>query len=38
VSEDVLETITVILTTDVAELVVQAIEPVSPANDTRAAA
>ena len=33
-----LETINVILTTDVAELVAQAIEPVSPANDTRVAA
>jgi ATP-dependent Lon protease len=38
VPEDVLETITVIPTTDVAELVAQAIEPVSPANDTRVAA
>jgi ATP-dependent Lon protease len=38
VPEDVLETITVIPSTDVAELVVQAIEPVSPANDTRVAA
>jgi ATP-dependent Lon protease len=38
VPADVLETITVVLTTDVAELVAQAIEPVSPANDTRVAA
>jgi ATP-dependent Lon protease len=38
VPEDVLETITVIPTTDVAELVAQAIEPVSSANDTRVAA
>ncbi len=38
VPADVLETITVIPTTDVAELVAQAIEPVSPASDTRVAA
>jgi ATP-dependent Lon protease len=38
VPADVLETITVVPTTDVAELVAQAIEPVSPANDTRVAA
>ncbi|HJV12438.1 MAG TPA: endopeptidase La [Propionibacteriaceae bacterium] len=38
VPEDVLETITVIPTTDVAELIAQAIEPVSPAHDTRVAA
>jgi ATP-dependent Lon protease len=38
VPEDVLETITVIPTTDVAELVAQAIEPVSAANDTMVAA
>jgi ATP-dependent Lon protease len=38
VPTDVLETITVVPTTDVAELVAQAIEPVSPANDTRVAA
>jgi ATP-dependent Lon protease len=38
VPADVLETITVVPTTDVAQLVAQAIEPVSPANDTRVAA
>jgi ATP-dependent Lon protease len=38
VPEDVLETITVIPTTDVAELVAQAIEPVSAPNDTMVAA
>ncbi|HKX15673.1 MAG TPA: endopeptidase La [Propionibacteriaceae bacterium] len=38
VPADVLETITVIPTTDVAELVAQAIEPVSAGNDTRVAA
>ena len=38
VPADVLETITVVPTTDVAELVAQAIEPVSSANDTRVAA
>jgi ATP-dependent Lon protease len=38
VPEDVLETITVIPTTDVAELVAQAIEPISAANDTMVAA
>jgi ATP-dependent Lon protease len=38
VPEDVLETITIIPSNDVAELVVQAIEPVSSANGTRAAA
>jgi hypothetical protein len=34
----VLDTITVIPTTDVAELVAQAIEPVATGNDTRVAA
>jgi ATP-dependent Lon protease len=38
VPADVLETITVIPTTDVAELVAQAIEPISAGNDTRVAA
>jgi ATP-dependent Lon protease len=38
VPADVLETITVIPTTDVAELVAQAIEPVATGNDTRVAA
>jgi ATP-dependent Lon protease len=38
VPEDVLETITVIPTTDVAELVAQAIEPVPAGNDTLVAA
>jgi ATP-dependent Lon protease len=38
VPEDVLETITVIPTTDVAELVAQAIDPVSARNDTVVAA
>jgi ATP-dependent Lon protease len=38
VPEDVLETITVIPTTDVAELVAKAIEPISASNDTMVAA
>jgi ATP-dependent Lon protease len=38
VPADVLETITVIPTTDVAELVAQAIEPIPAGNDTRVAA
>jgi ATP-dependent Lon protease len=38
VPEDVLETITVIPTTDVAELVAQAIEPASAENQTQVAA
>ena len=38
VPADVLETITVIPTTDVAELVAQAIEPVGAGNDSRVAA
>jgi ATP-dependent Lon protease len=38
VPADVLETITVIPTTDVAELVAQAIEPVTAENDSRVAA
>jgi ATP-dependent Lon protease len=38
VPADVLETITIVPTTDVAELVALAIEPVSSANDTRVAA